>query len=531
MHSRVRSAMFALSFAVSASALFAQSAQPTLGAVDRVFRIGGVVPTVAGPAETIALAIYDSETGGTALWTEVQTVAVDSQGRYSVLLGSTDPAGLPLDLFATGEPRWLSTQVQRAGQAAQPRSLLTSVPYALRAAKASDADTLGGRPASSYLLAPSAGGDPAADSAAAASDPTFRSPSPLTSGSIGRIGKFVTGVDLGDSVMTESSGRIGVGTTAPLDVVHSAFTDGSGVLTGYAVQNLSSAAGAYSGMLFYDHLGNLGQFQGFNNSTKEYRINNIGTGGTINFMIGSSSKFLVANNGNVGIGVPSPTYKMDVSYGGGSAGLRLKSTSNFSALDMFATGGEAFLRFGDATNLLWYNSASATQWRIGEFNSGDRMNVDTLGNVTIGTGATGCLRDRNATVIAGTCSSDLRFKTNVSPFAPMLDKLSRLQPVSYFWRASDYADRHFGTDQSWGLIAQDVEQVLPELVVTDEQGYLAVNYSKLPLITIQAVKELKAENDILKAQNAVLGSRLTALEQALQQLTAYFERQVQAPKQ
>ncbi len=347
MHSRVRSVMFALSFAVSASALYAQSAQPAPAAVDRVFRIGGVVPTVAGPAETITLAIYDSETGGTALWTEVQTVAVDSQGRYSVLLGSTDPAGLPLDLFATGEPRWLSTQVQRAGQAGQPRSLLTSVPYALRAAKASDADTLGGRPASSYLLAPSAGGDPAADSAAAASDPTFRSPSPLTSGSIGRIGKFVTGVDLGDSVMTESGGRIGVGTTAPLDVVHSAFTDGSGVLTGYAVQNLSSAAGAYSGMLFYDHLGNLGQFQGFNNSTKEYRINNIATNGTINFMTGSDSKFRIMNNGDIGLGsgTNTPDVKLHM-FSNGVDGVTVRGSrlSGTIAAPTAVTFGSSLLR-------------------------------------------------------------------------------------------------------------------------------------------------------------------------------------------
>ena len=58
---------------------------------------------------------------------------------------------------------------------------------------------------------------------------------------------------------------------------------------------------SYSGMLFYDQNGLLGQFQGFNNSTHEYRINNIASGGTINFMIGSISRFLVANNGDIGI--------------------------------------------------------------------------------------------------------------------------------------------------------------------------------------------------------------------------------------
>jgi hypothetical protein len=54
------------------------------------------------------------------------------------------------------------------------------------------------------------------------------------------------------------------------------------------------------------------------------------------------------------------------------------------------------------------------------------------------------------------------------------------------------------------LIAQDVEQVLPELVATDSDGYKAVDYSKLPLLTIQAVKELKAENDGLKQRVADL---------------------------
>jgi hypothetical protein len=70
------------------------------------------------------------------------------------------------------------------------------------------------------------------------------------------------------------------------------------------------------------------------------------------------------------------------------------------------------------------------------------------------------------------------------------------------------------------LIAQEVEAVLPELVTTDEQGFKAVNYSKLPLLTIQAVKELKAENDDLK-------TRLAALEQLVQQLKVQAEKQPQ----
>ena len=84
----------------------------------------------------------------------------------------------------------------------------------------------------------------------------------------------------------------------------------------------------------------------------------------------------------------------------------------------------------------------------------------------------------------------------------MLTQLAALQPVHYFWRAADFPQQHFGDSRAYGLIAQDVEAVLPELVVTGEDGFKAVDYTKLPLLTIQAVKELKAENEMLKQRVA-----------------------------
>src|SRR5262249_43182953 len=107
---------------------------------------------------------------------------------------------------------------------------------------------------------------------------------------------------------------------------------------------------------------------------------------------------------------------------------------------------------------------------------------------------------------------DRRLKKNITPFAPMLDKVTALQPVHYFWRSDEFPNRHFGNSQNDGLIAQDVEQVLPELVSTDSDGYKAVDYSKLPLLTIQAVRELKAGNDTLKAENDALKQRVAELE-------------------
>jgi hypothetical protein len=133
----------------------------------------------------------------------------------------------------------------------------------------------------------------------------------------------------------------------------------------------------------------------------------------------------------------------------------------------------------------------------------DRLQV--FGDVRVGTTATnGCVKNFAGTGIIGTCVSDRRFKKDITPFKPVLDHLTALQPVHYYWRRTEFPDRHFGAAQTYGLIAQDVEQVLPELVVTNDDGYKAVDYSKLPLLTIQAVKELKSENDALKQRVADL---------------------------
>ncbi len=78
-----------------------------------------------------------------------QNVTPDEQGNYSVLLGTTKSEGLSLELFSSGEPRWLGVQLQLPGEVEQPRVLLVSVPYALKAA---DAETLGGQPLSSFVL-------------------------------------------------------------------------------------------------------------------------------------------------------------------------------------------------------------------------------------------------------------------------------------------------------------------------------------------------------------------------------------------
>jgi len=146
--------------------------------------------------------------------------------------------------------------------------------------------------------------------------------------------------------------------------------------------------------------------------------------------------------------------------------------------------------------------------------------LDVAGDIRIGTDSRGCVMDRSGTVIAGTCSSDARLKQNVQPFDPVLEQLIRLEPVHFDWKAEDYPELHLGTSRSFGLIAQEVEKVLPELVTTDERGFQAVKYSELPLMLLQALRELKAENDGLRkqveTQKQEFQSELEAIKQHLQ---------------
>jgi len=146
----------------------------------------------------VTFSIYKDSEGGAPLWTETQNVQADKAGRYSVVLGSTASAGLPSELFASGEARWLGVQPQ--GQAEQPRVLLMSVPYAL---KALDAETLGGRPASAFLAATGASGSRPAGNVTGSGTKDF-------------IPRWTSTSQIGNSNIFENgSGQVGIATSTP----------------------------------------------------------------------------------------------------------------------------------------------------------------------------------------------------------------------------------------------------------------------------------------------------------------------------
>ncbi|MGO9273630.1 MAG: hypothetical protein ACLQOO_25895 [Terriglobia bacterium] len=197
-------------------------------------------PTAVG----VTFSLYELQEGGGPLWSESQKVRVDDQGRYTVLLGATQPEGLPLDLFTMGKALWLGVQPQLPGAVEQPRVLLVAVPYAL---KASDSDTLGGKPASAYALASPAlsaangapltvavpGAQPITDTRQPTTDnrqPTTdnqqpaSAPQPLApcssvtsdgTATPNSIAMFTTNCNLEASAITQTSGNIGISGASP----------------------------------------------------------------------------------------------------------------------------------------------------------------------------------------------------------------------------------------------------------------------------------------------------------------------------
>jgi len=115
--------------------------------VPRLVRFGATIAHVQGTMG-VTFALYRDQTGGPPLWLETQNITVDEKGQYFVDLGANHAEGIPLALFSSGEARWLGVQAE--GQAEQERIMLFSVPYALAAG---DAQSLGGKPLSSFVLA------------------------------------------------------------------------------------------------------------------------------------------------------------------------------------------------------------------------------------------------------------------------------------------------------------------------------------------------------------------------------------------
>ena len=150
--------LLTLAFLIPSILAFSQTPQEPartsiVPGVPRLVKFNGLLKDSSGNLLTnmvgVTFAVYSEQTGGVPLWQETQNVQF-VQGRYTAFLGESTSAGIPAELFVSGQPRWLGVRALLPGEQEQPRVPLASVPYALKAA---DADTLGGLPASAFMQA------------------------------------------------------------------------------------------------------------------------------------------------------------------------------------------------------------------------------------------------------------------------------------------------------------------------------------------------------------------------------------------
>ena len=526
----------------------------TVAAQTTAFSYQGQLNDGGSPANgsyDIQFKLFDSLTAGAQVGSTVSVTNVAvSSGIFTVTL----------DFGASAFPganRWLEISVRLAGAGTYttltPRQALTSTPYALKSLSTTTADGL---------------------SAACVG---CVSSTQIGAGSGNYIQNTTTqqvGSNFNISGNGLIGGNVGIGPTPPATRL-----DAAGTIRSTAQTVPTSGAGLE--VIFSDHNGYLtsydrtgGRYRPLNLNGSTLSLNTISGGevqipevgmqigvsatATDNFYFGSNvingrglrlfngnSGFgthllTVLPNGNVGIGINAPQQVLHVNGNseilstGSGAGFKFRNRAsasptddwtwysagssarlNYAGTDMLKIGkqtpfggvGPGFVVIGEGVGYDSEMGAAPTYKLIVEGSAEVYQNLNIGGCIEIG-----------PFVIAGICSSDLRLKRQVTPFPNLLDKVTRLQPVHFYWRAEEYPNRHFSNEQSFGLIAQEVEEVLPELVTKDEEGYRAVNYSKLPLMMLQAIKEMKAEQDLLKQQNAALQTRLATLEQMLQQL-------------
>jgi hypothetical protein len=232
--------------------------------VPRLIRITGSLRDETGkPLNGVlgtTFTLYAGENDQVAVWQENQNVQLDPAGRYSVLLGATNEEGLPLEIFSAGQARWLG--VRPEGHAEQPRILLLSVAYALKAA---DTEMLGGKPASAYILAETQNAPAQTASGSqiltASSGVALLNPVPQTACSAitsdgtataNQVTKFTSACNIENSAVFESGGNVGIGNKAPagvLDVSGTAFIRGSLSALGGAVMPPTGTATTSQGFI------------------------------------------------------------------------------------------------------------------------------------------------------------------------------------------------------------------------------------------------------------------------------------------
>jgi hypothetical protein len=203
---------------------------------------------------------------------------------------------------------------------------------------------------------------------------------------------------------------------------------------------------------------------------------------------------------NVGIGTTAPQARLHVRANGGNilfgdSGCGAGSGAIGFGSSLAGCNNYALLG-GDGNTYI--NSPPGGTIIFREGNGPNRLEIRPGGTIGIGVldGGGGQALCRNGLAAISACSSSLRYKTEIKPYAGGLQLINRLQPVSFNWKTTHQPDI--------GLIAEEVATVEPRLTFTNQSGEIeGVNYSQLTAVLINAVKE--QQKQIEKQQEQIVG--------------------------
>ena len=201
----------------------------------------------------------------------------------------------------------------------------------------------------------------------------------------------------------------------------------------------------------------------------------------------------ILENGNVGIGITTPSAALEV-YGS-SKEIEISNTSETDIGIIFNDAQATGSQYAEIT----YNSGSGNDFSFRNGSATPRMVIESNGEVGIGTAnptyrlhVSGRLKTTGINE-----TSDLRLKKDVNQIDGALENVLQMRGVTYNWRTEEFPEMGLNDDVQHGLIAQELEEIIPDLVLTDQEGYKSIEYTHLVPVLIEALKE---QNRIIEGQ-------------------------------
>lgn len=243
----------------------------------------------------------------------------------------------------------------------------------------------------------------------------------------------------------------------------------------------------------------MGMFRGSNYLTI---INNSGTEDTYIRGGKTSSKVYIndiANMGpvitasNVGIGNTNPLRPLSFPASIGEKILLYPGGAGEVGIGVY--GNELRLHCDNPGSMVSFG----TQDNAGVFTQAGRFQLS---------GGYGLFVNGNIWANGTTYASDARFKQNITPITSPLQRLMQLNGVEYEMKGNEFVNNNFQQGRQMGLIAQNVEKVVPE-AVNEQDGYKGVDYARLVPLLIESIKEQHKKIEKLEQQIEILNKRLS----------------------